>query len=147
MTLHLATHGRVRGVLQTVVLGDTHLLHLLATADQLDQLALGCAGSWRGRWLQALTELSQHLRIEPIGFGQTTLSASKVAGLARVDDTNGDGRLLQRHDHRACITAAGFTHDVYGAETLEPTHERTVAGGDVGWHGKGNDATYNPTEC
>ena len=47
-----------------------------------------------GRWLQALTELRQHLRIQPIGLGQTTLRPCKVTSLARVDDTDGEGRLL-----------------------------------------------------
>jgi hypothetical protein len=38
--LQLAAHGRVRGVLQPVVLGTAQLLHLLAARDQVGQLTL-----------------------------------------------------------------------------------------------------------
>jgi hypothetical protein len=95
-------------------------------------LALHGTGLWRDRWLQALTKLGQDLRIQLIGLGQLSLRGGKVVGPTRIDDTDGDGRLVQRRDARPFIASRGFTDDVNKTELLEPTHEGAVTRGIVG---------------
>ena len=134
--LLLAAAGqRLAGMLELVSQERAHGDQLLAGPHQVGQLLLGGAG--RGAQARSVGrgKVHQHTRVDPIGLGQATLAAGKVAHPAGVDHAHREGVGQQARDHLTLVAAGSLQHDVGSRpEFAQPAHQpiqaNRVAGED-----------------
>ncbi len=104
-----------RGLSQTVGFGPGHGHEVLPARQQRGKtLPLGVGGR-AGREGERPPHLGQHAGIHPVGLGQPTGGASKVAGLPGIDHTIGDAGAGQSVKKRPLVAARRLQHDQAGA--------------------------------
>ncbi len=92
---------------------------LFEPLGQRDQLVLGGRGGRRRFRLITLAIISQHLRVNPIGFCPLALGSGGSSHLGRVSDRDWNLLLVQDPDQGAFIAPRGFTNDMSARYLLE----------------------------
>ena len=80
----------------------------LPAGDQGSQALLGGTGRQRGRGLEKPPVFGEDGGIQPVRFGEQSLGAGKVAGMAGIEERDGQLRLMQRLQQEVFVTAGGF---------------------------------------
>jgi hypothetical protein len=112
-----------RGLSQTVGFGPGHRHEILAARQQRRQTPSLGVGGRAGREDKRPPHLGQHAGIHPVGLGQPTGGASKVAGLPGIDQTIGDAGAGQSVKKRPLVAARRLQHDQAGAGASRKARE------------------------
>src|ERR1017187_4199404 len=83
----------------------------LPTGDQGGQALLGGTGRQRGRGLEKLSVFGEGGATQPIRFGEQSLGAGKLAGMAGIEERDGQGGLVEGLQQEVFVTAGGFADD------------------------------------
>jgi hypothetical protein len=97
---------------KTVLFLGTRGYEVIPGGQQRGQaLHVGSFGSLRGRGVGGAVG-RQDLSVETVGLCENAARTGKIADLTRIDDTAGNGMLVEIIDQGVLITASGFTYDV-----------------------------------
>ena len=121
---------RIARLLHPVCLAPEHIAQVIAPRHQIGQPNPCRVARRRRPEFQRPAHLGQHLRIHPVGLGQPSGGAGKLARLARIDPSEGGARFAQRLHERALITTGGFQHHQRAARLCRKALQRPSLAGN-----------------
>jgi len=126
--------------MQAVPFGREHAHHLPPACHEVGERAGFVVAQGLDRRPRHLREMGQHAGVERIRLGELADGAREVAGLAGIDDRDGESGHGQGGDDGAFVPAAGLDDDQRRDQAREPVAQvinpRVVVGGGPGVPGR-----------
>ena len=110
---------RLGGDLEAVVLGDEHREDLAPPGEDRLQSGGFLVGDDARRRIHGTGEAGEDEGVYSVGFGESADGLGEVAGLARVDDCDGDSGGRDGGGGQTLVAAGGLEDDQFGGRVFE----------------------------